>query len=246
MFELASANWTTLSSLATALGTLVLGVATFAAVRSSNRSARISEMALQEQRRPVLTHSRLTDPPQKMMFADRRWVNVDGGRATAQHIDGVIYLTISLRNVGSGMAVCQGWTVAPTLRSMDSAPGHAPLDQFRAQTRDMYIPAGDIGMWQGALRDPNDPEGVVLAEAIDNAEAISIELLYTDLVGGQRTVTRFGLLPGHEDTWYSSMSRHWHLDSDGPRSDPHVSAATREILGHVSDSGQIEPNDVVQ
>ncbi|HKO25894.1 MAG TPA: hypothetical protein VJU80_00435, partial [Solirubrobacteraceae bacterium] len=63
------ADWATISSLATAGGTLVLAVATFAAVRSSNRSARIAEVALQEQRRPLLAGSRLNvDPEQKIMF----------------------------------------------------------------------------------------------------------------------------------------------------------------------------------
>lgn len=61
-------DWATISSLATAAGTLVLAMATFAAVRSSNRSARLAEIALQEQRRPLLTASRLEDPRQKIMF----------------------------------------------------------------------------------------------------------------------------------------------------------------------------------
>ena len=34
-------DWTTVSALATGLGTLVLAVATFAAVRSANRAARL-------------------------------------------------------------------------------------------------------------------------------------------------------------------------------------------------------------
>jgi hypothetical protein len=45
------ADWATISALATAGGTLALAVATYGAVRSSNRSARIAELALQEQRR---------------------------------------------------------------------------------------------------------------------------------------------------------------------------------------------------
>ena len=52
MFSLAT-DWATISALATGAGTLVLAVATFAAVRSSNRAARVAEMALQEQRRPI-------------------------------------------------------------------------------------------------------------------------------------------------------------------------------------------------
>src|SRR5271156_1652427 len=95
-----TADWATISSLATAVGTLVLGLATFAAVRSSNRSARIAEAALQEQRRPLLAPSRLEDPKQKIMFLEGNWVSASGGRAGVEHIDGAVYLVISLRNVG--------------------------------------------------------------------------------------------------------------------------------------------------
>src|ERR1700736_3849689 len=100
-------NWATIASLATAAGTLVLGLATFASVRSSNRSARIAEAALQEQRRPVLVPSRLEDPIQKLMFVEGHWVSAAGGRAAVEHRDGRVYLAISLRNVGSGIGVCQ-------------------------------------------------------------------------------------------------------------------------------------------
>lgn len=39
-------DWTTVSSLATGVGTLVLAIATFASVRSANRSARVAQEAL--------------------------------------------------------------------------------------------------------------------------------------------------------------------------------------------------------
>jgi hypothetical protein len=39
------ADWVTISSLATADGTLVLAVATFSSVKSANRSARVAERA---------------------------------------------------------------------------------------------------------------------------------------------------------------------------------------------------------
>ncbi len=84
-------DWTTVSSLATAGGTLVLGIATFSAVRSSNRSARIAEAALQEQRRPLLAPSRLTDPTQKIMFlAGALGERPPGGRAAVEHVDGTV------------------------------------------------------------------------------------------------------------------------------------------------------------
>jgi hypothetical protein len=218
------ANWETISSLATGAGTLVLAVATFAAVRSSNRAARIAELALQEQRRPLLVQSRLgVDPEQKIMFVDEHWAHVGGGYATAEAVNGVIYLVMSLRNVGAGIAVCQGWGVRVGM--VRSAVDHFPEDEFRPQTRDLYIPAGDIGLWQGAIRERSDPAHDEIARAIHQREPIAVELLYSDQVGAQRTITRYTLVAGRRDDAHDaddaprllSGGRHWYLDRAGPR-----------------------------
>jgi hypothetical protein len=222
-------DWSTIAGLATGAGTLVLAVATFASVRSGSRSARIAEAALQEQRRPVLAPSRLNDPVQKLMFVEGNWVSAAGGRAVAEHDDGRIYLAISLRNVGMGIAVCQGWVVRPGLGSSRVLPEHASEDEFRLQTRDLYVPAGDIGMWQGALRDPDDPVRASVAGAIDAREPITIELLYSDQIGRQRTITRFGILPVGDDAWLTSMLRNWSLEWHGPRTETDVLAAAAVI-----------------
>jgi hypothetical protein len=222
-------DWATISSLVTGAGTMVLAVATFAAVRSSNRAARIAEAALQEQRRPVLAPSRLEDPVQKLMFVEGHWVRAAGGQAVAEHIDGNVYLAVSLRNVGTGLGVCQAWTVRPSLATSRSAPTHAPLEDFRLQTRDLYVPGGDIGMWQGALRHPEDPVRIATAQAIDERRPITLELLYTDQVGLQRTVTRFGLIPAG-DVWLASVTRHWYLDWEGPRPEGMVRAGVDLVM----------------
>jgi hypothetical protein len=227
---LLATDWATISSLATAAGTLVLAMATFASVRSSNRSARIAEAALQEQRRPILAPSRLDDPVQKLNFVEGRWLSAAGGRAAAEHDDGRVYLAISLRNVGSGIGVCQAWAVRAGLGSQRNMPTHAPEGEFHVQARDLYVPAGDIGMWQGALRDPEDPVRTAVAEAIDAREPLSIELLYSDQIGGQRTITRFGLTPT-PDSWLVSVVRHWYLDWDGPRPERDVLAAA-DVIRH--------------
>jgi hypothetical protein len=227
-------DWPTIASLATAGGTLVLAVATFASVRSANRSARIAEVALQEQRRPIFAQSRMDDPVQKIMFVEQHWVRAAGGRGVAEH-NGAIYLAVSLRNVGSGIGVCQGWYVAAGQRTTRTAREHTPEDEFRLQSRDLYIPAGDIGMWQGALRDRNDPTYQAVAEAIDSRDQLSIELLYSDQVGGQRTISRFGLFPFEAEDgqleWIASINRHWYLDRLGPRSDEQVAAAVQRVVG---------------
>ena len=129
MFLLAT-SWTTISSFVTGAGTLVLAVATFAAVRSANRSARIAELALQEQRRPLLAPSRLEDQLQKLMFMDGYWISAAGGRAAAEHVDGSVYLGISLRNVGSGIGVCQGWTIRPEFSTSGKRPRRPRLRSF--------------------------------------------------------------------------------------------------------------------
>jgi hypothetical protein len=227
--DLLAVDWATMSAFATGVGTLVLAVATFSAVRSSNRAARVAEAALQEQRRPLLAPSRLEDARQKIMFLGGHWVTAPGGHAAVEHIDGIVYLAISLRNVGSGIAVCQGWVARPGEGTSLNFPTHAPLEDFRLQSRDLYVPAGDIGMWQGALRNPDDPVRAQVVEAIENSQQITVELLYSDQVGRQRTVSRFGLVPAN-DTRLATVTRHWYLDWEGPRPESLTLAAAEAVL----------------
>jgi hypothetical protein len=208
-------DWVTISSLATAGGTLVLAAATFASVRSANRAARTAERALQVGLRPLLLPSRLEDPMLKVMWVDGHYARLEGGRASVEVVDGVIYLAMSLRNVGSGMAVLHGWH--PSAEWLRSDQPHAEPDQFRAHTRDLYVPPGDVGFWQGAHRDPEEPGYVELCEAIQQRRRLGVELLYGDHEGGQRVVSRFALNSGDGTTWLSSVSRHWNLDRPDPR-----------------------------
>src|SRR5207302_5517411 len=97
------ADWVTISSLATAGGTLVLAGATFASVRSANRAARVAERSLLIGLRPLLMTSRLEDPEQKVGFADGKWIRAPGGGGAAEATDEAVYLALALRNVGSGI-----------------------------------------------------------------------------------------------------------------------------------------------
>lgn len=147
-------DWVTVASLATAAGTLVLAIATFGAVRSANRAARAAERSLLAGLRPLLMPSRVQDDPQKVHFVEGKWVVVPGGAGAAEAGDSV-YLAISLRNVGSGIAVLHGWRFQPD--RVPSEGDHPPLDDFRRLARDLYLPVNDLGFWQGAIRDPADP-----------------------------------------------------------------------------------------
>jgi hypothetical protein len=209
------ADWATISSLATAGGTLVLAGATFSAVRSSNRSARIAEQALQERRRPLLVTARLDDPLQKVMFADGHWIRVAGSQAAVDPDGDAIYLGIGLRNIGTGIAVLQAWHVWPEIVMADVE--HRPPEEFRDQVRDIYIAPGDIGVWQGALRGGRDDalENVEAARA--ERRAFTVDLLYSDQLGGQRTISRFTITPVGEDGWLGNVGLHWNLDYPGRR-----------------------------
>jgi len=185
------ADWGTISSLATAGATLILALATFASVRSARRAAVATERALLAGIRPVLVPGRQDDPTQKVGFADDHWVHVDGGRAVAEATADAIYFSINLRN--------------------------QPPEEFRRLTRDIYVPAGDVGIWQGAYRDAADATFTAARDAIEERRTITIDLLYGDHEGDQRTVSRFVLAPGDDNQWLASVSRHWNLDRADPR-----------------------------
>jgi hypothetical protein len=215
------ADTATIASLATAGGTLILALATFSSTRSANRAARVSEESLKVGLRPVLLNARPQDPPQKVGFVDDHWLVLRDGLAAVQESDGILYLAIPLRNVASGLAVLHGWH-APPLRVRTDVPP-PPLEEFRRHTRDLYVPAGDISFWQAALRDRNDPLYGPLLEAAREGIGVSIEILYGDHEGGQRTITRFFVSPrthpSDDDSWpwTCSTSRHWNLDRADPR-----------------------------
>jgi len=210
-----AADWVTISSLATAGGTLVLAIATFGSVRSANRAARVAEESLLAGIRPLLMPSRFDDPKQKVGFADNHFVAVGGGAGTAEVNDDAIYLTLSLRNAGNGIAVLHGWRFHP--RRLMGPDVHPELDEFRRLTRDIYIPAGDIGFWQGAFREAGEPEFAAARDAIQAREPVSVQLLYGDHQGGQRIVSLFTLLPWESDRWMVTVSRHWNIDRPDPR-----------------------------
>jgi hypothetical protein len=210
-------NWATVASLATAAGTLVLAVATFAAVRSANQAARTAEHSLLTALRPLFVPSRLQDDVQKVLFVDGKWLRVPGGCAAVEAENGVIYLTMSLRNVGSGIGIILGWHFYP---DWDAARPRPELDEFHPQTRDLYLPAGDVGFWQAAFRDQDDPQYDEACKAVTSRGQMTVDILYGDHEGGQRVITRFGLMPRGDEGWLLTAGRYWNVDRPDPRDRP--------------------------
>ncbi len=209
------ADWATISSLATAGGTLVLAFATFGSVKSANRSARVAERSLMAGLRPLLIPSREDDPDEYVRFGDGVVLTVRGHGGALTVEDGRVYLAIALRNGGTGLGVIHGWRTEVAELTGGAPPPTA--DDFRRQTRDLYIPAGDTGFWQGAVRDRDDPAYAELRAAAENGRRVMVDLLYGDYEGGQRTITRFGINRGDEAGDRAEVLRYWNVDRDDPR-----------------------------
>src|SRR2546423_260442 len=141
------ADITTIAELGTATGTLVLALATFASVRSANRTARVAERSLLLGLRPTLVPSRPEDPVENVDFARGEQVlRVPPGSGVVVHEGDRALMALALRNVGAGLAVLQGWHVRrgiPSAREPHVDPG-----DFRQQIRDLYIAARATGYRQ--------------------------------------------------------------------------------------------------
>jgi hypothetical protein len=209
------ADWATISSLATAGGTLVLAVATFSSVRSANRSARAAEQSLLAGVRPVLVPSRDEDPAERVRFGDAYVLTVRGHGGALEYANGNVYIGMGLRNGGAGLGVIHAWRVEVSDRTGSVAPD---VEEFRRQQRDLYIPAGETGFWQGAIRDNEDPQHRELRDAAGRRARVLIDVLYGDYEGGQRTIARFGVSPNDGgDGYRAEVVRYWNVDRAQPR-----------------------------
>lgn len=215
----AAVDWATISALATGCGTLILAIATFASVRSANRAARTAERAFQVGMRPLLGASRLTDGDIKMGWADDHRAHVGGGRASVEIDEDRIYLAMSLRNVGSGIAVMQAWHVETEPIQLGGEIRFPEPEEFRRQSRDLYIASGDVGFWQAAIRDPSDPFYPDLRSAIEERRMVRISIMYSNDEGDQRAITQFVVTAPSDDgtQWFCGVGRHRNLDRANPR-----------------------------
>ena len=213
-------DWATISSLATAGTTVLLAAATLKSVRSASRAASAAERAVLVGMRPVLLASRPEDRDEKVFWADDHWAVVSGGRGYAEVVNGNVYIAISVRNVGAGLAVLQGWDVSETRLGPDDQ--HTAARDYRRMIRDLYIPANDVGFWHAAIRDADDPYYAPMAAAIKERQSFTVEVLYSDHDGGQSSIARFVLRPRDKDgnpaDWMAATGRHWNLDRPDARS----------------------------
>ncbi|WP_035849269.1 hypothetical protein [Kitasatospora azatica] len=213
-------DWATISSLATAGATLVLAVATFASVHSANRAARsaegatrIAERSLLSAQRPLLVTSRAQDPEQRIEFAEGKSLLLPGGGAAVEVTEGILYMALAVRNVGTGLAILHSWYMSVGERIERT---HPPLEAFTAHVKDIFVAPGDHGFWQGAFRDPTAEQYAATAAAISAGDSLMLDVLYSDYEGGQRVISQFVLrLEG--GVWQPSVVRHFNVDRPDPR-----------------------------
>src|ERR1700728_3188579 len=144
-------DWATIASLASAGGTLALAASTSAWLRSATRAAQAAERSFLVGLQPLLVPSRLHDPEQKVSWIDHQHVLLSGGTGFAD-VEGendTVYLAMSVRNAGNGIAVMRAWQVYPEQLITEERPD---LDGFRRHTRDLYVAPADVGFWEAAFR----------------------------------------------------------------------------------------------
>jgi hypothetical protein len=110
--------------------------------------------------------------------------------------------------------VLHGWHISALQPTPDS--GHPEPDEFRPQLLDLYVPAGDTGFWQGAIREPGSLRDEILA-ALVAGDLLTVDLLYGDHEGGQRTISRFVLTLEDDGRRRCRVVRHWVLEGADPR-----------------------------
>ena len=220
------ADAATIASLATAGGTLVLAIATFASTRSANRSARIAERALDLNLRPVLIPAHEWDDAERVTFGDREIVQLRGGFASVEERGENLYFAAQLRNVGGGLGVLTSWwSMRP--RSDAVARASRPTSRtFNAQQRHLYVPPATsaTGRARSARTTPTAATASALRTAIDQRQRLALFLRYADQDGGHDTLTRFTLMPDENGDWLFGIGRHWTL---GTRRAPTTGGATR-------------------
>ena len=125
----------------------------------------------------------------------------------------MVYMVISVRNVGTGLAVMRGWRVEV---SGQPQLAHPPLEDFTTQTRDIYVAPGDVGFWQGALRDSAAAQFKASPPQSEAGDPMMLDILYGDWEGGQRVISQFTLRRAN-DRWLTTTGKHFNVDRPDPR-----------------------------
>ena len=185
------ADWVTISSLATAGGTLVLAIATFSSVKSANRSARVAERSLLAGQRPILIPTHEDDPVQTVRFGDGVLIHVVGHGGTVE-VQPREPLHGDRRSQRRQRAGADSWMARRGAQTRPETSRLRPTSSAGSSATSTSRPARPA-IWQGAIRDRSDPDYDAVRTAMRTGARVSVDLIYGDYEGGQRTIARIGL-----------------------------------------------------
>ncbi len=113
--------------------------------------------------RPLLVPSKLDDPHQKIGFVDDKWVMARAVVASPRW-EKTQSTSRSLSETSVPESLSS--TAGASFRAAGSKTHTGSLRTSR-DSRATYVPVGDVGFWQGAFRDPAEPEFRGCREAIE-------------------------------------------------------------------------------
>ena len=209
------ADASTIASLATAGGTLVLADRdvlrdAFGEPLHAHRGTRT-----RPQSAAAAHPAHEWEPAERITFRDEI-VELRAGYAAVEQRSNGLYFAAQLRNVGAGIGVLTSWKVkGETNMDISLSEYVEPPDptHFVLQQRSLYVPAGDVGYWQGAIRDGDTDRGDAdaIRRTIEVRGVLTLFLRYADQDGGHDTITRYSIMPDDNGDWLIGIGRHWSL-----------------------------------
>lgn len=192
-------RFTTLVQVAVAIGTIGAAVAAAKAIKAANkaaaaavRQARASRQALQASIRPLIVEM----PPEQHL---QRRLRGSGGRdsptarlttwATIKP-DGTVHIGLRIRNIGSGPAVLK-----------KVAFGAGDTETANRTAADQTVVPVDGPCEVSITRAAAETEHEAFRSSISSGSPLRVEITYTDIADGQRTVTSISLEPGVDDQY---------------------------------------------
>lgn len=118
----------------------------------------------------------------------------------------MVYLAVSIRNVGSGVAVLHGWHVQAGLQTQRS---HPPLEEFTTQNLDIYVAPDGNGLWLSALRDP--APGLITAPQcwLFSARWLRLSDMTENNAAREVCIWTYWVRPEAEEGFKALLARHW-------------------------------------
>lgn len=203
-YRLFSPDWAVAASLIAAAVTVVLAWFAFLSARAAGRTARAAEAQLEAQVRPLLIDVTPREGPREATeFLDGHTLSSECtvGRVLVSLVDSTAYLSIPLRNVGTGLAEVRGVELlsgpggfAGSTPKPNVPPGEEvrfnfvlPREEWLEDHSELFAIVDETFLSADYRQGAGPAPGVTLW---DSEGIVAFAVSYTDLAGTQPTKTR--------------------------------------------------------